>query len=296
MARDVFAFSPRLRLLAYRVFIAIAEWLPLWLSRTLAYFVAATCWLVDARGRKVVQRNLAHFIPACCPEAQRRAARRSFISFALNVCEGFAMGGMDRTLFLPPHVEVVDPWGVFALRPRTQPTIFATVHCNWELAIAVYHHLQLISGCAVVTLSHDDPALDALFDQIRGRFNCRTLLLDRAPLASLRTLKDGQHLCLVGERDYTGNGLPVVFGGQRLRMPVGSAALAVQTGAPVVPCLLGRRSPTRFVLLVGKPLLADPTRPKGVQVGELSQRLADIYTRFISAAPGQWIAFHDAWA
>jgi lauroyl/myristoyl acyltransferase len=191
---------------------------------------------------------------------------------------------------------LVDPWGVFAVRPRTQPTIFATVHCNWELAIAVYHHLNLFTSCAVVTLSHRDPAIDALFDRIRSRFNCRSLLLDRAPLASLRTLKDGQHLCLVGERDYSGNGLRVAFAGGSLRMPVGSAALAVQTGVPVVPCLLARRSPTRFVLLIGKPLYADPTRPKTAQVGELTQRLADIYARFISAVPGQWIAFHDAWA
>lgn len=296
MARDVFAFSPRLRLVAYHLFFAIAEHLPLWLSRTIAYFVAGSCWLVDARGRKMVERNVAHFIPRPCHEAQRRAARRSFISFAFNVCEGFAMGGMKRALFQPPHVELIDPWGVFAVRPRLQPTIFATVHCNWELAIAVYHHLNLINGCAAVALPHNDPAIDTLFDKMRGRFNCRSLLLDRAPLASLRALKDGQHLCLVGERDYTGNGLSVNFGGSPLRMPVGPAALAVQTGAPVVPCLLARRSPTRFVVIIGRPLLADPTRSKQAQVSELTQQLANGYARFLSAAPGQWIAFHDAWA
>jgi KDO2-lipid IV(A) lauroyltransferase len=295
MARDVLAFSPWLRLAAYRVFFAICEHLPLWVSRTIAYLIAGTCWLVDARGRKVVERNVSHFIPARCPEARRRAARRSFVSFAFNVCEGFAMGGMRAATFRPPQVELADPWGVFAVRPRLQPTVFATVHCNWELAIAVYHHLRLIDGCAAVALTHGDPALDALFDRMRGRFGCRSLLLDRAPLASLRAIKDGQHLCLVGERDYTGNGLAVDFAGGRLRMPVGAAAIAVQTGVPVVPCLLARRSPTRFVVIIGKPLFADPEQPKNAQVAELTQRLADAYARFLAAAPGQWIAFHDAW-
>jgi len=295
MARDVFAFSPRLRLVAYHIFYAIAEHLPLWLSRTIAYFVAACSWLVDARGRKVVQRNVSHFIPARCPEARRRAARRSFITFALNVCEGFAMGGMDKSLFSPPYIELVDPWKVFAERPRLQPTIFTTVHSNWELAIAVYYHLKLINGCSAVALSHNDPAIDRLFDRMRARFNCHSLLLDRAPLASLRALKDGQHLCLIGERDYTGNGLRVAFGGQLMRMPVGPAALAVQTGVPVVPWFLVRRTPTRFMVIIGKPLHADPTRPKSTQVTELTQRLADVYARFLGAAPGQWVAFHDAW-
>ena len=244
----------------------------------------------------MVERNVSHFIPARCPEARRRAARRSFISFALNVCESFAMGGLKRSFFQPPRIEVMDPWGVFAQRPRMQPTIFTTVHCNWELAIAIYHHLQLIEGCAAVALTHHDPAIDALFDRMRGRFNCRSLLLDRAPLASLRALKDGQHLCLVGERDYTGNGMSVRFGGARLRMPVGPAALAVQTGVPVVPALVARRSPTSFVVIIGRPLMADNTRPKSEQVGVLTQRLADTYTRFLTAVPRQWVAFHDAWA
>jgi phosphatidylinositol dimannoside acyltransferase len=296
MARDLLAFSPRLRLLVYRLSFFIAEHLPLWMSRTVAYVVAYLCWFFDARGRKTVARNIRHFIPASCSEARRRTVRRCFTNFAFSTCEAFAMGGMPPSLFRPPHMEVIDPWGLFATRPCQRPTVFTTVHCNWELGLALFHHLGFMKESAAVALSHGDPAIDALFDKMRDRFDCRSLLLDRAPLASLRAIKDGRHLCLVGERDYTGNGLHVSFAGGRLRMPVGPAALAVQAGVPIVPCLLGRRSPTRFIMLIGKPLLADASRPKNTQVVEMTQRLADVYARYIAAVPGQWVAFHDAWA
>ena len=292
MARDLLGGHPRLRLLTYRAMFAVAEGLPLWGARFLAYGIGLLTWLIDAKARRVVTRNLAHLVPT--PEALRRCVRRSYVAFSWSIAESFAMGKIPRRRFLPPYLTVVDPWGVFAEKPRRRPTIFVTVHCNWELAIGMYHHLALIEGCAAVARSHGDEKIDQLFDRMRGRFNCRSLLLDRAPLAALRALREGKHLCLLGERDYTGNGLRVSFAGDRARIPVGAAALAVQTGADIVPCMLARRGAERFTLVLGRPLRAAADQPKGPQVQSLTQDLATTFTRFLACAPGQWEAFHPA--
>jgi phosphatidylinositol dimannoside acyltransferase len=100
---------------------------------------------------------------------------------------------------------------------------------------------------------------------------------------------------LLGERDYTGHGLSVSFGGAATTFPVGPAALAVQTGVPLVPCMFARRSPERFVMIIGKPVMPDPSKPKGPQVQAMTQYLANEFTRYLAAAPSQWVAFHDAW-
>jgi lauroyl/myristoyl acyltransferase len=296
MSRDVLAFNPRLRLLVFRAAFAIAEGAPIWFGRTLAYLLGTVGWLIDHRGRRVVRRNLAHFLPPGCPEALSRAVRRNYLNFAFSLCESFGMRGLARAHFQPPQLELVDPWGTFRTRPFVGPAVFTTVHANWIMALGAYHHLGLITSIEAIRLSHGDAEIDALFERVIAPFGCRSLLLDRAPLASLRALKDGRQLAVVAERDYTGTGMPVRFAGETTRMPIGPAALAVQTGAPVIPNLMARRSAGRFVLIVGRPVHADPTRPKSEQVAELTHRLARIHARFIAAAPAQWVAFHDAWA
>ena len=296
MSRDVFAFSPRLRLFAFRAAFATAETLPIWLGRTLAYVVGTLSWMCDHRGRRTVRRNLAHFLPPGCPEALDRAVRRSYINFAFSVCESFGLRGLGRECFRAPNLQLVDPWGTFARRPFPGAAVFTTVHANWLMALGAYHHLGLVSTIEAIRLSNGDPAIDALFERVIAPFGCRSLLLDRAPLASLRALKEGRPLAVVAERDYKGTGLPIRFAGELTRMPIGPAALAVQTGVPVIPNLMARRSAGRFVLIVGRPVYADPTRAKSEQVAELTRRLAAVHARFIAAAPAQWVAFHDAWA
>jgi len=294
MSRDVLARRPWLRRRCYALAATFSAHCPLWAARTLAWFVALAWYLGDRRGRETVARNLAAFIPAGCPEARRRAVRRSFRDFAFAVAETFALPRL-RARRLADRVEVIDPWGVFARRPISGPTVLATVHCNWEQGAGLLHHLGLTAGVEVVALSTGDAAVDAVFERLRAGVGCRSLLLDRAPLASLRALKAGKVLGLVCDRDYTGGGMSVRFGGRRLAFPVGPAALAVQCGAQIVPCLFARRGASRFAIVIGRPLRAVSDLGKAAQVAVLTQRLADTCSRFLAAVPAQWVAFHEMW-
>ncbi len=300
MSRDILAATPRLRLLFFHAAFFLAGNLPIWAGRMLGYLVGNIMWACDPRGRRTVRRNLARFIPSSCPEALARAERRTYVDFAFSVDESFGMGGMGvgglrPRHFAAPWLELVDPWKVFAQRPLAGAAILTSVHCNWEMLSAAYHHLGMLSSVQAIALSHGDAAVDALFERTRSRVNCHSLLLDRAPLASLRALKEGRQIGVVAERDYTGTGVIVRFGRGRTRMPVGPAALSVQTQAPIIPCLLARRSPSRLVLIVARPIRPDSELAKSEQLTTLTQRLADCFTRFIAAAPAQWVAFHDPW-
>ena len=295
MSRDLFADRPRLRLLLYRAKVRVANACPLWLGRTIAYAVGTLLWACDARGRVTVRRNLAHFLPARCPEALARAVRRSYINFGWYLAESFRLSRLPASFFRAPRLTMVDPWGVFANRPLHGPAILVTVHSHWEVLAAVTHRLGLITGAEVVALGSGDPRIDALFERQRNAVGTRSLLLDRAPLGSLRALKEGKILGLLGDRDYTGHGLAVPFAGEPMALPLGPAALAIQTRSPIIPLFLARSGPTRFTLIVGQPIHADPELPKNQQAELLTRRLACTMLRFIAAAPAQWVAFHDAW-
>ena len=51
-------------------------------------------------------------------------------------------------------------------------------------------------------------------------------------------LRAGGMVCLPADRDVTGGGIEVEFFGQKARMMGGPAALAVQTGAALMPAAL----------------------------------------------------------
>ncbi len=290
------AGRPWLRRLAFKTIALISRALPLRGLRLLGDAVGACAWWFDAHGRRVVARNLAHFIPAACPEARARAVRHNFQFFAQMFGESLRLDSLPATALGPDHLRLVDPFAVFAARPLAGPAILVTVHANWELMLAAVHRLGLVSEVDAIALSTGDPEIDLLFHRSRTGVGCRSLLFDRAPLAALRALKAGRIVGIIADRDYSGNGLRVSFAGERLAMPLGPAALAVQTGAPVVPMFLARRGPGELVLIVGKPLRPRADSGKESQVVELTTRLAAVLVRFINAAPAQWIAFHDAWA
>ena len=159
---------------------------------------------------------------------------------------------------------------------------------------ALMHHLRLTDGVLAPTLAYGDPALDRWLAERRSRWGCRTVTLDRAPLALLRALREGQTLGMLIDRDYSGRGIPGRFLGRQTRLPTGPAALSMQSQAPVIPLLLARKSPSAFILLIGKPLRPDTSLPRDAQVADLTRRIATATSRMLAASPAQWVAFHDA--
>lgn len=287
--------SPALRRATFRAMDAVANRLPMTLTRVLAIAVGTVMWFLDAAGRRVVARNLAHFIPRECRDARRRAVLRAYREFAVALSEGMRLGRLSPRYLAPDRLRFVDPFRVFASRPLRGPAILVTIHANWELMLAATHRLGLIEQVEAIAMSNGDPAIDHLFERKRAAVGCRSLLLDRAPLAALRALKAGRILGVLADRDYTGNGVRVRFAGEAMALPAGPAALSVQTGAPIVPMVLLRTGPRTFAVVVGRPLRPDPGKAKHAQVRELTDRLARVLARFIATAPSQWVAFHDAW-
>ncbi|HEX9030966.1 MAG TPA: phosphatidylinositol mannoside acyltransferase [Streptosporangiaceae bacterium] len=109
-----------------------------------------------------------------------------------------------------------------------------------------------------------------------GRF---ALLADR--------LRAGHLVCLLCERDLTGAGVEVDFFGERARMMGGPAALAVQTGAALMPVTLwyhGRNWCARIHPEIPVPDHGD----HGEQVAVMTQQLACVFEAGITQHPEDW--------
>lgn len=100
-------------------------------------------------------------------------------------------------------------------------------------------------------------------------------------------LRAGRLVCLVSDRDVTGGGIEVEFFGEKARMMGGPAALAVQTGAALLPVTLWFEEPGWGARIHDEiPVPAEGTRRE--KIAAMSQQLAEVYEAGIRAHPQDW--------
>jgi KDO2-lipid IV(A) lauroyltransferase len=110
----------------------------------------------------------------------------------------------------------------------------------------------------------------------------------------LERARAGGLICLLGDRDLTENGVPVTFFGERTKMPAGPAALAIASGAPLLPATLwfgDRVSWTRIHEEVPVP----PTGTRAEKVAAMTQACAEVFEQGISEHPQDWHMMQRMW-
>ena len=103
-----------------------------------------------------------------------------------------------------------------------------------------------------------------------------------------RRLRSGKSVALVADRDLSSSGVQVTMFGEATRIAAGPAALAVQTGAVLLPVQLWYPSYGRMSIRVRPeiPVPEEGKRPEKVAV--MCQQLADAYAEGIKAHPADW--------
>jgi len=100
-------------------------------------------------------------------------------------------------------------------------------------------------------------------------------------------LRAGGMVCLPADRDVTGGGVEVDFFGEKARMMSGPAALAVQTGAALIPVTLWFEGPDWAIDLRDEiPVPAEGSRRD--KVAAMTQQMADVFAEGIAAHPEDW--------
>ena len=108
----------------------------------------------------------------------------------------------------------------------------------------------------------------------------------------LARLREGALVCLLADRDLTENGAPVRFFGAEARFPAGPAALAVQSGAPLLTAGLWYE-PGRLRVRIRAVEVPDGERQSAIRVA--TQRIADRFAREIAEHPQDWHMLQRLW-
>jgi phosphatidylinositol dimannoside acyltransferase len=101
-------------------------------------------------------------------------------------------------------------------------------------------------------------------------------------------LRAGKLVCIVADRDLSDTGVEVDFFGEKALLPAGPAALAVQTGAALMPVACWFEGDTGWGAHIGDeiPVPADGDRKQ--KVAAMTQQMARAFERGIMEHPEDW--------
>jgi KDO2-lipid IV(A) lauroyltransferase len=107
-------------------------------------------------------------------------------------------------------------------------------------------------------------------------------------------IKRNDVVCLLADRDLVGDGVPVEFFGEPTTLPAGPAALALRTGAPILPTAVYWRGSSRHAW-VRPPMEIERQGKFRADVARITQALAHELESLIRAAPEQWHMLNPNW-
>jgi KDO2-lipid IV(A) lauroyltransferase len=169
--------------------------------------------------------------------------------------------------------------------------IVLTAHFgNWEVGAVLIRRMGF--PLSAVALPHADPRTDRIFNDQRRRCGITIIPLGQQAMhQSLRCLREGQLLGLLGDQQFTGHGLLATLCGRTVTLPSGPAVLSLRSAAPLVPTFLIREGPWTFRLCFESPIWP-PRHDRGsVAIQQLTQQYASILERYLTRFPSQWLLF-----
>ena len=275
---------------AYAAGWALVRRLPeTWAAR--AFQLAADlAWRRQLKVSRRLTANLARVVPPGTDlDTLGRDAMRSYARYWLEVFR-LPVTPPDR---ISGQMFVRDEYLLRNAYAAGSGVILALPHMgNWDHAGA----WLVQSGVPFTTVAERlEPA--ALFDrfvEFREELGFEVLATsgeERPPFEVLsERLRSGGMLCLLADRDLTAAGVPVTFFGAEATMPAGPAALALRTGAVLLPTTLWYPED-------GGPGWRARIHPpvEHTDVATMTQTMADAFAESIAEHPEDWHMVQRLW-
>ena len=156
-------------------------------------------------------------------------------------------------------------------------------------------HAVLFAPVVLVARTLDNPLLDRLLGRIRERVGTRVLPRQGAVRGLLRALRGGASVAMmIDQHMHDRSAVTVAFFDRPAATTSVVAALALRTGAPVIPVfalpLPGGRYRLVYEQAVEPPPADDPDR-----VRAYTQRCTDVLERYVRRHPDLWLWMHRRW-
>lgn len=263
------------------------------LARAAGSGIGLVAYAVDARHRRLALANLEAAFPRRTSRERRAIARGAFAHFGRLLVELLRFGQMPRDA-IRAHVEIEGAERVHQAHRAGRGAFFVTGHFGyWELH-ALAHGAELYP-MALVARPLDNPLLHDLLERVRTSTG-NTVVYRRYGLRRiLKALAANQGVAmLIDQHIQPADAVVVDFFGRPAATTAALAALALRTGAPVIPSFALPMGRGRYRLIYEPPVEPPPSDHPDV-IREFTQRCTDVLEMYVRRYPELWLWMHRRW-
>lgn len=276
---------------------ALARAFPQEVGYRVAVTAADIVFLFWRTGRRDTMTNMRHVLGPTATEAQVRAmARQALRNYFRVLVEFLSLRKLTRAEVLARIREVHGIEYVEQALARGRGVILVGVHHgSWDLAAVLATNLGWPITAVADTYRY--PPLNEWVFAPRQAWGLRIISAreTQALRAAFKCLKDGEVLALVIDRPTNGEGIPARFFDADLSFPPGAAAIALRTGATIIPGYFARQPDNTFVAGLLPPVEYTPGGDRETDMRGLTQAIATGLEEIVRRYPEQWYAFQLLW-
>jgi len=290
----------RVEYLAVRAVFGLVRIVPEPLVRAAGTLLGRVFYVVDRSHRRTAERNLAAAFPGRSTRERRAIARGAFEHFGRLGFEILKFATLsDRAMLARVEFDGLDR--VKAAYAHGRGVLLYTGHFGyWELH-ALVHALEL-EPMGVLARALDNHDLNLLLERIRRRTG-NTVIYRQGTLRRVLRMLQARHAVaiLIDQHVHERDAVQVDFFERPAATTPLVAALAIRTGAPVVPCFALPLGGGRFRMIYEHPI-EPPQAPDDAAGGgepdilrEFTQRCTDVLEMYVRRRPELWLWMHRRW-
>jgi Kdo2-lipid IVA lauroyltransferase/acyltransferase len=283
----------RLEYAVVRTLFAVVRFLPDWLVRVVGAALGLAFYTLDRAHRRIAHQNIAQAFPGRSRRERRAIARGAFVHFGRLLVDLLKFSTLSPKAMLA-RVEFDGEDRARLAYAQGRGVLFFTGHFGfWELH-ALVHALRL-EPFSVIARPLDNPYLNSLLEQIRQRTGNPVIYRQGMIRPVMRTLQAGHGIAvLIDQHIQPRDAVTVDFFDRPAATTSAIAALALRTGAPVVPCFALPLGDHRYRMVYEHPI-EPPEAESEHAIRDFTQRCTDVLEMYVRRHPELWLWMHRRW-
>lgn len=288
------SFRHRVEYWAVSAILAVVRALPEAAVRGLGALMGLLFYAVDGAHRRVAIRQLRAAFPVRSAPECRAIARETFRHFGRSFLMMLKFSAFDREA-IGARVEFEGLDRLEAAEAQGKGVLLFSGHIGyWEL-LPIAHPLVLAPQMSVVARQLDNPLLNPLLEGIRRITGNKVIYKQGAVRRILRNLESGEAVgMLIDQYASSADAVSVEFFGRPAATTSAIAAIALRTGAPLIPFFALPLADGRYRLILEHPVSL-PAAGSPDPVRELTQRCTDVLEMYVRRYPHLWLWMHRRW-
>ena len=278
---------------AVRIVAAIVSLMPMSVVRSVGAGIGRMAYMVDRTHRRIAAENLAAAFPTRTDAERGALARAMFAHFGSLLLELLKFSTYTREQMVAA-VDVEGNDRVHHGYGQERGVLFFTGHFGyWEIHALVEPLIH--PPISVLARPLDNPRLHEMLERIRTGTGNSVIYRDGAVRKVLRELAANHGVALlIDQHLHTPDAVYVDFFQRRAATTSALAALALRTGAPVIPVFALPLPHGRYRLVYEHPV--DPPRTESPDaIRDFTQRCTDVLEMYVRRHPELWLWMHRRW-